>query len=230
MSQTALAPTPSPTSSSTPSTPGARPRLRRQIRPLVQLNIGLVLYGASTALLLRAGFGVDPWTVLHQGLHQVTGLSVGTAAVLTSLLVLALWLPLRQRPGLGTILDGLLVGPFTDATLALCPTPHALPVRVALLVGSILLNGVATACYIGAGLGAGPRDGLMTGLAARGLSLRGTRTLIELGALGGGWLLGGPVGIGTVAYAVSIGPLAQRLLPLFTLRTTTTCGSLPLAD
>lgn len=223
MSQTALAPT--PTSSS-----AARSRPLRRLRPLVQLNVGLVLYGASTALLLRAGFGVDPWTVLHQGLHQVTGLSVGTAAVLTSLLVLALWLPLRQRPGIGTILDGLLVGPFTDATLALCPTPHALPLRVALLAGSILLNGVATACYIGAGLGAGPRDGLMTGLAARGLSLRGTRTLIELGALGGGWLLGGPVGIGTIAYAVSIGPLAQRLLPLFTLRTTTTSGAAQLAD
>ncbi|MEZ0093260.1 YitT family protein [Streptacidiphilus sp. EB129] len=189
--------------------PGDRPARR-----LVQLNLGLVLYGASTALLLRSGFGVDPWTVLHQGLHQLVGLSVGTVSILVSLLVLACWIPLRQRPGIGTVLDAVLVGVVIDATLACTPTPHVLWTRGALLLLSVLLNGIATGCYIGAGLGAGPRDGLMTGLAARGHSTRLVRTGIELAALGAGWLLGGPVGLGTLVYALAIGPLAQVFLPL----------------
>ncbi|RAG84059.1 hypothetical protein DN069_18615 [Streptacidiphilus pinicola] len=187
-------------------------------RRMVHLMVGLVLYGVSTALLLRAGLGVDPWTVLHQGLAQVTGLTVGTVSIVVSLLVLCLWPVLRQRPGIGTLLDAVVVGAVTDATLADCPRPHGLWAQVLLLSGAILLNAVATACYLGAGLGAGPRDGLMTGLAERGHSLRATRTLIELSALGIGWLLGGPVGIGTVAYAVSIGPLAQVFIPWLRLR------------
>ncbi|MFH7597094.1 hypothetical protein WDV06_18625 [Streptomyces racemochromogenes] len=187
-------------------------------RRMVQLNVGLVLYGVSTALLLRAGLGVDPWTVLHQGLAEVSGLTVGVVSVLAGLLVLALWWPLRQRPGIGTVLDAVVVGLVTDAALTVCPRPGTLGAQVALLAGAVVLNAAATACYLGAGLGPGPRDGLMTGLAARGRSLRVTRTLIELTALGSGWLLGGPVGIGTVVYALSIGPLAQLFIPWLELR------------
>ena len=187
-------------------------------RRLVQLLAGLLLYGMSTALLLRAGLGVDPWTALHQGLSQVTGLTVGTVSIITSLLVLCLWVPLRQRPGIGTLLDAVVVGLVTDATLALCPRPQGIWSQGSLLVVSVLLNAVATACYLGAGLGAGPRDGLMTGLAQRGFSLRASRTVIELSALGSGWLLGGPVGIGTLVYALSIGPLAQLLIPRLEIR------------
>ena len=190
----------------------------RPVRRLVQLNAGLALYGASTGLLLRSGLGVDPWTVLHQGLSRHVGLSVGTVSILVSLVVLAFWIPLRQRPGLGTVLDAVLVGLMIDVTLACTPAPHALWLRAALLVVSVLLNGIATGCYIGAGLGAGPRDGLMTGLATRGLSTRVARTGLELAALGGGWLLGGPVGIGTLVYALAIGPLSQIFIPLLTLR------------
>ncbi len=195
---------------------GLRPD--RFVRRLVQLNVGLLLYGMSTALLLRAGLGVDPWTALHQGLAGVLGLSVGNVSIVVSLLVLLLWIPLRQRPGIGTLLDAVVVGLVTDATLAVCPRAEGLWAQSGLLGAAVLLNAVATACYLGAGLGAGPRDGLMTGLAARGHSLRATRTVIELSALGAGWLLGGPVGVGTIAYAVLIGPLAQIFIPRLAIR------------
>jgi uncharacterized membrane protein YczE len=190
----------------------------RPVRRLLQLNAGLALYGASTGLLLRSGLGVDPWTVLHQGLSRHVGLSVGTVSILVSLIVLLFWIPLRQRPGIGTVLDAVLVGLMIDATLDCTPVPHGLWVRAALVVVSVLLNAIATGCYIGAGLGAGPRDGLMTGLAARGVSLRLARTGLELAALGCGWLLGGTVGVGTLVYALAIGPLSQIFIPRLTLR------------
>lgn len=181
-----------------------------------QLLVGLWLFGASVALLVRSTLGLDPWDVLHQGLSEKTGVSIGLVVIATSVGVLALWVPLHQRPGVGTIANVVLVGLSLDWTLALLPTPTELPWRIAFLVAGILGNAVATGLYIGAGLGPGPRDGLMTGLAARGMSIRGARTAIEISGLGLGWLLGGTVGIGTVAYALAIGPLAHIFIPLLT--------------
>jgi uncharacterized membrane protein YczE len=189
-------------------------------RRLVQLFAGLILYGVSDSMLLLAGLGVDPWDVLHQGLARRTGVPVGTWAIIVGAVVLLLWIPLRQRPGLGTLCNAVLVGAVIDVVLAVVPPPHALPVQVAVMASGVVLNGVATGMYIGAGLGPGPRDGLMTGFAARGHSLRVVRTCIEATVLLAGWLLGGTVGIGTVAYAVCIGPLAHIFVPLFSRETT----------
>src|ERR1700759_2520607 len=179
-------------------------------RRLVQLFAGLVLYGISDSMLLLAGLGVDPWDVLHQGLARRTGVPVGTWAIIVGAVVLLLWIPLRQRPGLGTLCNVVLVGAVIDVVLAVVPPPHSLPVQVAVMASGVVLNGVATGMYIGAGLGPGPRDGLMTGFAARGHSLRVVRTCIEATVL-----LAGTGGVGTVAYAVCIGPLAHIFVPLF---------------
>jgi uncharacterized membrane protein YczE len=189
---------------------------RRLPRRLVQLYGGLVLFGVSLALMLRAELGLGPWDVLHQGVANRTGLSIGLVVNLTAVAVLLLWIPLRQRPGLGTLSNVVVVGIVTDATLALAPTVEHLGLRVTLLVVGILANAVATGLYVGARLGPGPRDGLMTGLAARGHSIRLVRTLIEVTVLAGGWLLGGSVGVGTVIYALAIGPLVGVLLPRLT--------------
>ncbi len=179
-----------------------------------QLLLGLALFGASVGLLVRADLGLDPWDVLHQGLARQTGISIGLVTVGMSVVVLALWVPLRQRPGLGTLANAVLVGLSLDATLAVLPTPQQLGWRAVFLLAGILGNGVATGLYIGARLGPGPRDGLMTGLAARGHSIRAARTSIEVGVLVVGWLLGGSVGLGTVAYALAIGPLVQVFIPM----------------
>jgi uncharacterized membrane protein YczE len=187
------------------------PRLRR----LTQLFAGLVLYGFSDALMLLAGLGVDPWDVFHQGLSRRFGLGVGTWAIIVGVIVLALWIPLRQRPGFGTVSNVIVVGSVIDLSLATIPAPHGLAARIVVLLAGVFLNGVATGAYIGAGLGPGPRDGLMTGLAARGHSIRVVRTALELTVLVTGWLLGGTVGIGTVVYALAIGPLAHIFIPLF---------------
>ncbi len=184
-------------------------------RRLLQLYLGLVLYGASSSLLVLAGFGLDPWDVFHQGLARHTPLAIGTWAILVGALVLLLWIPLRQRPGIGTLSNVVVIGAVMDVVLAATPTPRALGWRLACLVAGVALSGVATGAYIGAGLGPGPRDGLMTGLAAHGHSIRVVRTAIELTVLAAGWLLGGTVGVGTVLYAVSIGPLAHVFIPLF---------------
>jgi uncharacterized membrane protein YczE len=184
-------------------------------RRLIQLFTGLVLYGVSDAMLLLARLGVDPWDVLHQGLARRIGLQTGTWAIIVGVAVLLLWIPLRQRPGLGTVCNVVLVGSVIDVVLWLVPPPAGLAVRVLVLAGGVLLNGVATGLYIGAGLGPGPRDGLMTGIAARGHSIRVVRTGIEATVLAVGWLLGGNVGPGTVLYAVAIGPLAHLFIPLF---------------
>jgi uncharacterized membrane protein YczE len=187
-------------------------------RRLLQLFIGLALYGVSLAFLLRAGLGLAPWDVLHQGLAELLGATVGQLVIAVSFVVLLLWIPLRERPGFGTIANALLVGVFVDLTLAVLDDAGPWPARVALLLGGILLNGLATALYIGASLGAGPRDGLMTGLVRRtGRSVRVVRTTLELTVLGVGWLLGGTVGIGTLLYAAAIGPLAHALLPRLTI-------------
>jgi uncharacterized membrane protein YczE len=178
-------------------------------RSLTNLYLGLVLFGVSIALMINARAGLDPWDVLHQGISERTGLPIGWVVNLIAAAVLLLWVPLRQRPGLGTISNVVVVGITVDATLAILPLPHPPAWRAGFLVAAILANGLATGLYIGAGRGPGPRDGLMTGLAARGHSIRVVRTSIEVTVLVAGWLLGGTVGVGTVLYAVSIGPLAQ---------------------
>jgi uncharacterized membrane protein YczE len=187
-----------------------QPRLRR----LVQLYLGLGLYGVSGSFLLLAGLGLDPWDVLHQGLSRRLGLGVGTWAILVGFVVLLLWIPLRQRPGIGTVSNVLVVGAVIDLMLATVSPPHALALRIALLIGGVLLNGIATGAYIGAGLGPGPRDGLMTGWARRGHAIWRVRTTLEVSVFAVGWALGGTVGIGTLVYAASIGPLAHYFIPL----------------
>ena len=186
------------------------------IRRLAQLYIGLALYGLGIALQVASRLGNDPWDTLHQGLARQTGLSIGTWIIIAGALVMLLWIPLRQRPGVGTVSNVILVGVFADLFLWLLPDPHGLPLRSGYLVAAILVGGFATGCYIGAGLGPGPRDGLMTGLAARGHSVRVVRTGIEVTVLLLGWALGGTVGVGTLLYAVTIGPLAHVFLPLLT--------------
>jgi uncharacterized membrane protein YczE len=182
---------------------------------LVQLYFGLVLYGISSSMLVLAGLGLDPWDVFHQGLSRTFGLSIGTWTIIVGFVVLLLWIPLRQRPGIGTLSNVVLIGLIMNVVLGHVHAPHALVARIVLLVGGVFLCGVATGAYIGAGFGPGPRDGLMTGLAARGHSIRVVRTSIEVTVLGTGWLLGGTVGVGTVVYALSIGPLAHVFVPLF---------------
>ncbi len=184
-------------------------------RRLIQLFTGLILYGISCAMIIRATLGNDPWDVLHQGLARQTDMGTGIWTVIVSALVLLLWIPLRQRPGFGTISNAILVGLVMQFFLDRFSPAQDLAGQVALMAGGVVLNGIATGMYIGARLGPGPRDGLMTGLAARGHSLRVVRTGIEVSVLAAGWLLGGTVGVGTVLYALSIGPLVHVTLPRF---------------
>lgn len=185
---------------------------------VIQLYVGLALYGMSSAFLVVAGLGLGPWDVLHQGLARHSNLAIGTWSIIVGVFVLLLWIPLRQKPGIGTLSNVVLVGLSVNATLALVPMQHHWASRVSFLVAGVVLNGVATGCYIGAGFGAGPRDGLMTGIAARRGTIRSVRTAIEVTVLVIGFVLGGSVGIGTVAYALGIGPLAHIFIPLLTLR------------
>jgi uncharacterized membrane protein YczE len=199
-------------------------------RRLTQLVVGLALYGASMALQIRGALGLNPWDVLHQGLASHLPVSFGVITAITGVTVLLLWIPLRQRPGIGTVANVVVIAFSVDAVLALVPEAHAWPARIGLMVGGIVLNGFATALYVGARLGPGPRDGLMTGLAARtGWSIRLVRTGIEVAVLGTGWLLGGTVGIGTVLYALAIGPLTQLFLPYVAVRGARTIRSTPSA-
>ncbi len=185
-------------------------------RRLVQLQVGLLLYGLSMALMIHSRLGLDPWDVFHQGVAKRLHLSFGTVVIIVGALVLLLWIPLRQRPGVGTISNVVVIGVSVDVFLWLVPAPSALWLRITLLVAGVVLNGVATGMYIGARLGPGPRDGLMTGLVSRtGRSVRLVRTTIEVAVLVTGFLLGGTVGLATVLYAVSIGPLTQLFLPVF---------------
>ncbi|MFC4085349.1 membrane protein YczE [Amycolatopsis samaneae] len=190
------------------------------VRRGAQLLAGVALYGASMAMMTRAHLGLAPWDVLSDGLNKLTGLSFGTLTALVSVVVLALWIPLRQRPGIGTVANIVVISIVVDLVRAVLPDQHALGWQITLLASGIVLNGVATAVYVGTRLGPGPRDGLMTGLAARtGWSVRLVRTGIEVTVLATGWLLGGSAWIGTVCYALAIGPLTQALLPLVTWRT-----------
>jgi uncharacterized membrane protein YczE len=193
------------------------PTTRRPARAVL-LFAGLALYGFSDGLLVQAGIGLDPWDVLHQGLSRTFGLQVGTWAILVGAVVLLGWIPLRQRPGIGTVSNVAVIGLVLNATLAVVPEPHVVGIQVAVLVVAVVLNGIATGAYIGAGLGPGPRDGLSTGIAAKGLSLRLVRTTVEVSVLIAGWLLGGTVGVGTVVYALSIGPITHITIPALRLK------------
>jgi len=200
---------------------GLPARTRRSVvarwtRRLGQLYLGLALYGVSAGMQVQAGLGLDPWDVLHQGLALVSDRQIGTVSIVVGVLVLLLWIPLRQWPGLGTVSNVLVVGLAINATLAVFPLQHGVPARVGTLTTAVVLCGLATGMYITAGFGPGPRDGLMTGIARRtGVSIRLSRTIVEVTVLLAGWLLGGTVGVGTVLFAVAIGPLSQLFLRLF---------------
>lgn len=186
-------------------------------RKFVQLIAGLVMFGVGIGLMLQSGLGVPPWDVLHQGLAERFGLSVGIWSILVSVAVLLLWLPLREPYGIGTLLNAIIVGVLIDVTVVVVPQPGPSWLAWAMQVGGILMIGLASGMYIGANLGPGPRDGLMTGIARRGPSIRLTRSLIEVTVLAIGWLLGGSFGIGTVLFALAIGPLVQFFLPRWTI-------------
>lgn len=194
--------------------PIAQLRQGRLPRRLVQLVLGLVLFGVTMSMLIRSGLGLDPWDVLHEGLAGTLPLSFGQVVIATGVLVLLCWIPLRQAPGLGTIANVIVVGLAADLGLALIPAPQELWAQLLLLCGGVVGNGLAGAMYIGARLGTGPRDGLWVALSRRtGLSTRVIRTALELVVLAAGWLLGGTVGIGTVVYAIAIGPVVQFFTP-----------------
>jgi uncharacterized membrane protein YczE len=197
--------------------PIAQLRAGRLARRLPQLYVGLFLYGVSLAMMVRGALGLAPWDVLHSGFIRHVPMTLGQAVVLFSFVVLVLWIPLREMPGLGTISNAIVVGLSADATLATLAAPDAIWARIVLMLGGVVLCGLASALYIGAQLGRGPRDGLMTGLSRRtGLSLRLVRTGLEVAVVVIGLLLGGVLGIGTVVYALAIGPLTQLMLPWFT--------------
>lgn len=194
----------------------SRWREARTARRLGHLYVGLTLYGLSCALMVRAGVGLDPWDTFHQGLGKQTGWSMGVATIVVGAAVLLLWIPIRQRPGLGTVSNVVVIGLAMDASLAVLPGVHGLALQIPQMLAGVALNGVATGLYISARYGPGPRDGLMTGLNRRtGLSVRLVRTLIEVTVLASGWALGGAVGAGTVVYALAIGPLAQFFMRVF---------------
>ncbi|HEX5596672.1 MAG TPA: hypothetical protein VFX61_11760 [Micromonosporaceae bacterium] len=195
----------------------SRRGMGRNLLRSLNLFVGLALFGISIALMVRAELGLASWDVLHQGIAMWTGLPLGWIVNGVAVLVLLLWIPLRQRPGLGTISNVIMVGLAVETALRLLPPVEHLAARVGLLILAIVLNGVATGLYIGARFGPGPRDGLMTGLAARGYSIRAVRTVIEFAVLSVGWLLGGTVGVGTLLYAAAIGPLAHYLIPKLTI-------------
>ncbi|MBC6556017.1 MULTISPECIES: membrane protein YczE [Citrobacter] len=186
------------------------------LRRLLQLFIGLTLYGVSTAMFVRADLGADPWNVFHLGVANLVSMNIGVVIIAVGVLVLLAWIPLRQRPGFGTLSNVIMIGLAADVALVVIPGFESLMARSGLLVSAVILNALATSLYIGAGFGAGPRDGLMTGIHARtGWPVRRIRTAIEVSVLLIGWLLGGTVGVGTVLYALAIGPLIQICLPWF---------------
>ncbi|MGI8518727.1 MAG: YczE/YyaS/YitT family protein [Acidimicrobiia bacterium] len=180
---------------------------------LARLFSGLVGFGFSLALMVEARLGLGPWDVFHQGVADVLRVEIGWIVIGVGAAALLAWIPLRERPGLGTVANVVVVGLVVNVSLDLLPAATGMLAKALLLGGGIILNGVATGLYIGAGLGPGPRDGIMTGIARRGYSLRAVRTVIELGVLAGGAALGGTIGVGTVAYALAIGPLVHFFLP-----------------
>ena len=195
------------------------------------LLLGLTGYGLSMAMMVRAGLGLDPWDVFHQGLAGKTGMTIGIASAVVGVTVLLAWIPLRNRPGIGTVANVIVIAVTVDAGLAILPTPTSFALGVVMMVGAVVLNAISTVLYIGAGLGPGPRDGLMTGLVVRtGLSVRLVRTSIEATVLAVGWLLGGTVGVGTLLYAFGIGPLVQLFVRITPQRVLARSGWAPVAE
>jgi uncharacterized membrane protein YczE len=188
-------------------------------RRVGQCVAGLIICGTGVALIVDADIGLAPWDVLHKGISRQTGVSVGTVMIIVGFALLALWIPLRVRPGLGTVLNAVLIGSTVNVVLPHLPAPDSIGLQVAEMATGVLAFGIGSALYIGAGLGPGPRDGLMTGIAARGYSLRLVRTGIEITVLATGWALGGSVGLGTAVFAVSIGPIVHHFLGIFGMRT-----------
>jgi uncharacterized membrane protein YczE len=189
----------------------------RPVERIVRCVLGLAVFGVGVALLLDADLGAAPWDVFHTGVSEMTGIPVGTVIIATGLALLLLWIPLRETPGLGTLLNAIEIGLVVDLVLPLVPQPDLLAIRFAMMLGGVVLVAIGSGIYIGAGLGPGPRDGIMTGLARRGVSIRSARTGIEVTVLVVGTLLGGAAGIGTAVFAVAIGPLVQVFLPLLTM-------------
>jgi uncharacterized membrane protein YczE len=194
----------------------------RLFQRLVRCVFGLALFGLGISLILQADLGAAPWDVFHTGVSELTGIPVGTVIIITGVALLVLWIPLREQPGIGTILNAIEIGVVVDLTLPLIPEPDLLAVRVPMMLSGVVIIAIGSGLYIGSGLGPGPRDGLMTGLARRGLSIRVARTGIELFVLAVGIALGGSIGIGTAVFAIAIGPLVHVFLPMLTIR--------PLAD
>lgn len=184
---------------------------------MIQLVAGLVIFGVGIGLMLQSNLGLPPWDVLHQGLAERFGLTVGVWSILVSVVVLIMWLPMREPYGVGTLINAVLVGLVIDGTALVVPAPEMLWIRWSLLLGGILIVGIASGMYIGANLGPGPRDGLMTGISRRGPSIGVTRTVIEIVVLALGWLLGGTFGVGTILFALLMGPLVQFFLPRWTI-------------
>lgn len=188
------------------------------VRRLPRLVVGLTLFGFGIAMMVLSNLGLSPWEVFHQGISIRTGIPLGTVGIITGALVLVLWLPLGERPGIGTLANVVLIGIVIDLTLLVFPDDvDSLWIRWALLLGGILIIAIGTGLYIGVGLGPGPRDGLMTGLGAKGVPIGVARVAIEVTVLGLGYVLGGTVGIGTVIFAFGVGPLVQFLLPRLSL-------------
>jgi uncharacterized membrane protein YczE len=189
---------------------------RSILRRLPGLLLGLVTFGLGIALMAQAGLGLGPWEAFHQGLGRLTGLELGTVSVVLGLPILLLWWPLGERPGIGTVLNVLVIGTSTNLGIAVLPAAVGGPAQLAMMFGGVVTIGIASGLYLGADLGAGPRDGLMTGIHHRfGWSIRRSRTLIELSVLGAGYLLGGTIGVGTLVFALGIGPLVQLFLAIF---------------
>jgi uncharacterized membrane protein YczE len=200
----------------------------RLVERITRCVTGLALFGVGISLQIESRLGNPPWDVFHQGVANQVGLGIGTVIILTGIALLVLfWIPLRQKPGLGTVLNALEIGLVANVVLDAIPRAEAMALRIPMLLGGILLVALGSALYIGSGLGPGPRDGIMTGLAARGIQIRVARTFIEVTVLVVGWLLGGQVGVGTVLFAIAIGPLVQPLLPRLTMESRANSDSAP---
>ena len=196
------------------------PSLIPRDRPLERIArcvAGLAVFGVGIAVIIDADLGAAPWDVFHTGVSDLTGLPVGTVIILTGLALLVFWIPLRETPGLGTLLNAVEIGLVVDLVLPLVPEPQLIGARFVMMLSGIVVIAIGSGLYIGSGLGPGPRDGLMTGLARRGISIRTARTAVELTALTFGVMLGGAIGIGTAMFALTIGPLVQLFLPRLTM-------------
>lgn len=191
---------------------------------LARCAFGLFLFGLGITFFIRAQLGLAPWDVFHTGISDKTDVAVGTVIIVVGIFLLLLWIPLRQRPGIGTIMNAIEIGLVVNLTKPMIGEPDHIVGRLALMLAGLVIVGFGSAIYIGSGLGAGPRDGLMLGLSERGISIRLARTVIELTVLVTGIVLGGPIGLGTVAFALGIGPIVQVLLPRFDLRKRTSPG------